>query len=432
MRAIVRSCVGGLSSVNNWMRSTVSGSRKTRLEAIVELLVAIPVFITCLYYYGKWNEVPVHTDEIEVACLKFHQPEADTLSEWSPVAKITYEINTSKVRNSKLRAGDILLDFTDNWKPFLRYNPLNHNVSREEFIRDSIARQSDYWNLAKLKNNIVAAKVNGTPFENEKSELLGFFVNRPNQYDEDLIESQLEESATYQRELLDFLKLSVNDSITWWSNNPTTGFYALYYFRINCKWNISEHEDYDAEPYYGLPKQSNSGARKISFFGYKDSTYYLNYFLLKLDEENAGFSDSVIVATVESPLVNPKWFSKFDISQSYFDIKLRCESVDSVVLKFDFVGATDFSEMIPKPDTIAMSSIIFSDPHKITQIKEKGLSFHAHFKEKDGTQTIRLFAITALMCVFTPILLMCLVNIIILLIAGIRKISHYKKRKVVS
>ena len=84
--------------------------------------------------------------------------------------------------------------------------------------------------------------------------------------------------------------------------------------------------------------------------------------------------------------------------------------------------------MIPKPDTIAMSSITFSDPKKIAQIKKNGLSFHAHFKEKDGLQTIRLFAVTALMCVFTPLLLMCLINVIILIIAGVTSISHHKKK----
>lgn len=427
MKNIFRSIWGNFSSMNDWMWMNVAESKKTKFRSVIELLVAVPLFIYCIHLYGRWNEVPVHTDEIEVACLMYNQPASDTVSEWRPVAKILYEINTSKVRKANLRAGDILLDLTEHWKPSMSYNP-SHGVSREKFVRDSIAFHSDYWTFATLKNSIVAEKVKGGQCKDEETKLLDFFSSRPNKYNEELIETQFNSSAEYQTKLLDSLKFHLKDSISWWLNNPTKNLNALYYFKINCKWNISEHEDYKTEPYYGLPKQKSSGARKITFYGYNKSTYYQYYYLLKTDEFKADFSDSAIVAQVESPLVNPKWFSKFDISQSYFDVKLRCESVDSVILKFDFVGATDFSEMIPKPDTIAMSSITFSNPKKIAQIKENGLSFHAHFKEKDGLQTIRLFAVTALMCVFTPLLLMCLINVIILIIAGVTSISHHKKK----
>ena len=142
-----------------------------------------------------------------------------------------------------------------------------------------------------------------------------------------------------------------------------------------------------------------------------------------------GISDKDIIDKVENPLKCPKWNSKFNISQSYFNINLKCESVDSVILIFDFVGSTDFSQMIPKPDIIDMSSITFSDPKKIAQIKENGLTFHAHFKEKDGLQTIRLFAATALMCLFTPRLLMFLVNFIVLVISGIKHLHHHKANR---
>lgn len=417
------------------MRSAVLDSRKTRLKTIVELLVAIPLFVTCLYYYGKWNNVPVHTDKIEVACLKYHQPESDSLSVWNPIAIIKYGINTSKVISSKMRAGDIHKEF-DHWMPQKTYNSSN-GLSRNLFIRDSIALYSDYWRIARLKRGIILAKLNGSSYDADLNELSAILSSQSNDFNYKAFESHLDSSVEYQTELLELLdedlKEYYKDSLdlydrerTIWLDNPTKDIYALYYFQMNSSWNISEHEVCAEGPSY----MGSAGGRVITFWGYNDSTYYKKSYMLRTPAPNVtSFSDQQIIETVESPLKYPKWNSKFDISQSYFVVNLKCESIDSVRLTFDFVGATDFSEMIPEPDSINMSSITFSDPHKIMQIKEKGLKFHAHFKERDGLQTIRLFAVTALMCVFTPMIMICVVNVIIILISGIRGLGRLKKIK---
>ena len=88
MKNIFRSIWGNFSSMNDWMWMNVAESKKTKFRAVIELLVAVPLFIYCIHLYGRWNEVPVHTDEIEVACLMYNQPASDTVSEWRPVAKI--------------------------------------------------------------------------------------------------------------------------------------------------------------------------------------------------------------------------------------------------------------------------------------------------------------------------------------------------------
>lgn len=424
MNKIFHSFLRKLSSCNNWMWMNVSESKDTRFRTVIDFLVALALFLTCLYLYSKWNDVPKHTDKIEVACLNYRQPLSDTISEWSPVAIIDYEINTSKLLRPELRAGDIHVKYK-NWKPYKRYDSLNHNISRDVYVRDSIALHSDYWRLATLERRYLSTELNGDIVEERAKDLSAFISKHPNQFDKEMIASQLKSAVAYQNGLLNSLKSYTGDSISWWIDNPTEDLFALFFFQINCKWNISDHKDYTSDPF--LDESNN--AKAIGFWGYRDSAYYQNHYFLRLDKNKVGISDKEKVEGIDNPLVCPKWYSMFDISQSYFDISLTCVSIDSVVLKFDFVGATDFSEMRPKPDIVGMSSITFSNPQKIEQIKKNGLVFHAHFKEKDGIQTIRLFAVTAMMCVFTPKLLVCIVNLIMLIIAGIRDCRLKKSKK---
>ena len=173
MSIFFRTFLRKLSTFNDWMWFNVSESKKTRFGVVIDFLVALIVFATCLYLYSKWNDVPKHTDKIEVACLKYTQPLSDTLSDWTPVAKINYEINTSKLLLPDLRAGDIHVEYK-NWKPYKRYDSLNHLESRDDYVRDSIALNSDYWKLSKLKRSLLAAKVYGGHFENDMKKLSAF------------------------------------------------------------------------------------------------------------------------------------------------------------------------------------------------------------------------------------------------------------------
>ena len=96
-------------------------------------------------------------------------------------------------------------------------------------------------------------------------------------------------------------------------------------------------------------------------------------------------------------LAEPAWYRFEDISQSYYNIRFNSNTFDSLTLKLDFVGVTEFSKMIPEPDFIDMNSIEFRNPDKIELIKMNGLKFHAEFKELENLQTIRLLAITTLL-----------------------------------
>ena len=224
-----------------WMN--VSESKDTRFRTVIDFLVALTLFLTCLYLYSKWNDVPKHTDKIEVSCLNYRQPLSDTVSEWSPVAIINYEIK-------------------------------------------------------KLERRFLAAKISGRLVEERAKDLSVFISNHPNQFDEKMIGSQLETSAAYQNALLDSLKTYTGDSISWWIDNPSEDLFALFFFQINCKWNISDHKDYTSDPFLN----ESPNAKAIGFWGYRDSAYYQNHYFLRLDKNKVGISDKEKVEGIDNPL----------------------------------------------------------------------------------------------------------------------------------
>lgn len=93
----------------------------------------------------------------------------------------------------------------------------------------------------------------------------------------------------------------------------------------------------------------------------------------------------------------PGWFDRHDISKAWYHINVNSASIDSINLKLDFVGSTEFSSMKITPDEIGANYIKFTDPYKLLQIRKEGLTFYATFKDLENKQAIRCFALTAIM-----------------------------------
>ena len=66
-------------------------------------------------------------------------------------------------------------------------------------------------------------------------------------------------------------------------------------------------------------------------------------------------------------------------------------------IKIDFKGASEFSRIFPEPDEIGLSYIIYNNPNKINLLKQDGIEFLVKFKDLEGVQQIRLFAMTGIM-----------------------------------
>ena len=137
-----------------------------------------------------------------------------------------------------------------------------------------------------------------------------------------------------------------------------------------------------------------------------------------------AFSDTVkSTACLRRTLstARPGWFDRYDISQGWYNLNLNSATIDSIHLTVDFVGATDFYPMKIEPDERGSNYIKFTDPKKIMQIRRDGLQFYAQFKELENRQTIRCFAVTA-------ILSGLLIVIITFLIMGIYRAPHFIRK----
>lgn len=123
-----------------------------------------------------------------------------------------------------------------------------------------------------------------------------------------------------------------------------------------------------------------------------------NFFTRKNFEYYSDSLGQIISYTFTSgDLASPVWYRLEDISQSYFNIRLMSKTIDSLAFRIDFVGVVDFSDMIPQPDEQGVGYIEFRQKEKIKTIQEKGLLFHANFKELENRQTVRLLFISVLL-----------------------------------
>jgi len=152
---------------------------------------------------------------------------------------------------------------------------------------------------------------------------------------------------------------------------------------------------------YVIKYQNTDSSTSQEIFNlFPNATFYNNKWNLK----NIGGAS----------MSNLGWFAAFDISQAYYSINLNSSTIDSLTLEIGFVGATDFSKMIPEPDIITMRSIKFTHPKKIMTIKKNGLQFHAHFKETENRQTIRLYILTGVLSAIVGFLLRALYRLYII------------------
>lgn len=104
-------------------------------------------------------------------------------------------------------------------------------------------------------------------------------------------------------------------------------------------------------------------------------------------------------------LTKPSIKSLYDISQSYFKFTIDIPTeIDKGALVFDFGGAIELSNIYPEPDSLAMSGMIYTSLSKIEYIRNRGLWFHAKFKQMENIQILRMFILTTLLGFFVALL----------------------------
>ena len=96
-------------------------------------------------------------------------------------------------------------------------------------------------------------------------------------------------------------------------------------------------------------------------------------------------------------------------------------------LSVDYIAPTEFSKMVPSPDTIDVSRIVFTDSAKISYIKNNGLRFHVYFPDYENLQEIRIFIVTLLLGGLLGLLMKVIYKII--RIFDTKILNHLSKNK---
>lgn len=335
---------------------------KDAIQSVYEIALLFLILGVCWYAYVEMNTVRTVKYEIDAACLKkpdFYTPQMsgynDTLYP-KTVAEIT-------VKSPMTKNEDMLQKFA-----------------------------SDSTNIiVKIEQWLECEKVEGR-YEGD----LGFWIDNRRKIIEEY--DSLAETSWMSKEIgLLYYKRTVHRDVNNYpsllTHNP---FEELYGYQNgvsgtqlykNCdqkeiydiRWNeISDscitQKNYVSGKCAGLQSRGGMGSPKRRVWFLPPGWMYLSTMISK-----------------------PSWFSFEDISQQYYDIKLRTYDIDSTTLSIEFCGVAEFSQMIPQPDEVGMSSVVFTDYDKIEQIESDGLKFHARFKELENMQQIRLFLLTSIM-----------------------------------
>ena len=95
--------------------------------------------------------------------------------------------------------------------------------------------------------------------------------------------------------------------------------------------------------------------------------------------------------------------SRWDITQSNYEIAFDCIDIGCDTISIEFFGATNFSNMFPLPQKTTMSSVEFTDSIAINEIMKNGLRFHAEFIEMKEMSAKRTFILTAILSLIISI-----------------------------
>lgn len=365
----------------NWKRwfSWHIWPKNDAIQSVYEMVLFFLLLGICWYAYVEMNTVRTVKFEIDAACLKNTRSNETVLGKtYSDIlADITI---TSPMTNNADMLEKSLLDSSNVIIRFIKNDVTSIDSLKYEEKHDS--DYSLYWGEAR------------TQIINEYDSLT---ANRWHLND---VEFLFYSRSTYY---------DVHNHLSFLTENP---FYKLYGEKREYIKNNPLKINKDTSliiSYYSVAENS------VSYVGYSATKHVDDRSRVitvcqsqKTPRASVWFLPSGWI--YKSTMISkPDWFSLEDISQQYYDVKLRTHSIDSTRLKVDFCGVSEFSQMLPEPDEVGMSYILFTDFEKIEQIEKNGLLFHAKFKELENMQQIRLFLLTSIMAGIIIIIIVFLI-----------------------
>jgi len=133
---------------------------------------------------------------------------------------------------------------------------------------------------------------------------------------------------------------------------------------------------------YGYCDVLSSGNNSYCFYNYFSST----------KEDTVCYVNCRNTAMGFKPVTKNNFlFIAEDISKGIEILKfsnLKSRHINRIHI--DYLGAAQYGVINPKPDSITISGIYYTDPNKIEQITQKGLIYHVSFPDMENMQEFKL------------------------------------------
>ena len=342
-----------------------------KTHSLIEIAIALFIFSTCLYLFITWYKVPEREVIIDIEDLdrKFLLG-----YDFDPEGKYVNIYYNSMMTYDKNKLDTTLNDldlFFHKYRHNRKYDSLRTNSVMLDYFKKQMNVHNDdfeFKNKQSLSEFIQQTDSSAYKTIEEKKHFFVMWKSDSVDSMRSFFNARVPDGKSYKA---DHVKVAFRDFGVTVKNDTTDFKFGLNKYARNCQggeWRWVESYIYG----------QNVDASKYSY---------------KCDYKKPWYNFWGPNSQTEAPNILTPW----DISQSYYKFKINSLTIDSMNVKIDFKGATVFSKMIPAPDEIGISYIIYTDPYKISKLKEDGIVFHAKFKDLEGLQQIRLFAITGLM-----------------------------------
>jgi hypothetical protein len=355
-----------------WFRWHIWPKPKDKpIESVYEIVLLIIILSGCMYCYVRMNRISVINRELDLVCLnnyrcvKIEDSGNIVVEPFQPAAWVIYEMPLSRMFQSVNNHLNIYLGGNKEELTDSTNNDLGHKIKVcfNELV-DSAFRKDVYRAIEHYADSV------------EKEEPT--IKNMP-------------AFLIRQKEV-------VRDNYIF---KPRDGYYSRNHIDTVNSFHINQYKidsEYKADTLSINCIASGSNLKRDSLTYPGDvNAYDISY----------GINDGS-----GQTMGTPSWFDLEDISQIYVKFKLRTSGIDSLRLRFSFVGAVEFSNIYPEPDYITMDAIEWNDPNKIANIRYQGLQFFVHSLEYDNIQKIRLFLITSIIgAIFTLLVVFIIVGV---------------------
>lgn len=345
-----------------------------KTHSVIEIILVIVIFVGCLRLFIQWYRVPEREIVINVEDLdKKYTNQLLPGSDFNPESKycnIYYnELQTFDESKTDSSKEDLIIHF-HKFKPYFKYNDLRSSyIMLDRFKRDVNKFQDDF------------------EFKNQQA-LSNFLLENVGKEDAQYLEDNKDDFVAIEAKYIDSLRTFC------YNNFIKEGCPSVDYIKYSRKEKYGKYSTKTSDFKTSSASYSRTGACEEGDWCEIYRLFSLqSYYSHKVYSNNSWYHFFNPSAHTEIPNIITGW----DISQSYYKFKVKSITVDSMNIKIDFKGASEFSRIFPEPDEIGFSYISYSDPQKISLLKQDGIEFLVKFKELEGVQQIRLFAMTGIM-----------------------------------